>query len=731
MPDSPEDPQVPYRTLVENLPVVVYISNDERPVPRTLYISPNVEQIIGYAPSTFLALGEAWASMLHPDDVRRMTDRYALSYSAGEPFDLEYRFIHPDGRVVWIRDHAMPFVDADTGRRVWQGVLEDISDRVTAEQRVDESEQRYATLLENLPAVVYEMVPDDDRRTRYVNRKIEELLGYTMEEWLEQPDMWMEVLHPDDREPELAAHDLHSATGDPWQREYRLIDSAGLVVWVRDQATLLRDLDGNPFRWQGVMVDITVEKEAQRALERTNDGLEFRVRARTAQLEQANEAMGIEIAERARAEQERDRASGHLGQILENVPAVVYLWQTREREGGQWFSYVGEQIAPMLGFSPEEWAESGWRARVHPHDRDRVEEVTKRSIEDGEPFQLEYRYLARDGRVVWVLDRATLVQRNDAGKPLLFEGVMVDVTAQREAESAAQTATGQLRELVELGPAVLWGYSVEGDPPEPKVDYLSPRLGELLGLPSSSPLDSPRKWFEMIHPDDRERVASSAEQAWESGTDWDDEYRMLAANGDIVWIWDLGRCVRRGPGLPNRFIGAVMDITRRRTETDRLARRIEALDALEEGIPGALWTLVVDPTRGRSRYTYMSPGCMEMTGYTADELLAERHHFGRLLHPDDEDRILALDALSEETGMWDATYRIVRRDGSVRWLHSIGRRGTASGPDAIWHGMAFDVTAQMEAGAQPVEAAVQPVEAAVQPVEAADAATAAELAPPV
>jgi PAS domain S-box-containing protein len=716
------EPSVPYQTLVEHLPVVVYISTDHQPIPRTLYISPNVEQLTGYEPSSFLSLGEAWTSMLHPDDLEAMSERYAASWRSGEAFELEYRFIHPEGRVIWVRDRAEPFVDPATGERIWQGVLEDVSDRVAAEERGDVSELRYETLLENLPAVVYEMVPDDDRRTRYVNRKIEELLGYTMEEWLQQPDMWMEVLHPDDREVELAAHDLHSATGDPWQREYRLIDASGAIVWVRDQATLVRDTAGNPFRWQGVMVDISAEKVAQQALERSNDELEFRVRARTAQLEQANEAMGLEIAERIRAERERDRASGFLDQVMQDVPAVVYLWQVREREDGEWMNYVGEQIAPMLGFSPEEWNESGWRDRVHPHDRERVEAAASRSIDFGEPFQMEYRYLARDGRIVWVVDHASLVLRDDAGEPLLFEGVMVDVTAQREAESAAETATDRLHDLVDHGPAVLFGYTLVGDQPEPRVDYLSPRLGQLLGLPSSSTLDSPRKWFAMIHPDDRERVSSTAEHAWELGTDWDDEYRMLAADGSIVWIRDVGHCVRVTPDEPLRFVGFVMDVTERRLETDGMTRRLEAMDALEQTLPGILWTEVTDPQTGHARYTYISANSLELIGYTPEELFAERHHFTRLLHPDDEERVNQLAAEADETGVWDATYRIIHRDGSVRWVHSLGRRATGPPPESIvWHGLAIDVTAQMERAE---------AEAAEAEAGAAESAPAVEVTPP-
>jgi PAS domain S-box-containing protein len=133
--------------------------------------------------------------------------------------------------------------------------------------------------MENIPAVVYEMGPDDERRTISVSHQIEELLGYTREEWLEQPDIWTELLHPDDREIELAAHDQQSLTGEPWAREYRLIASDGRIVWVRDQATLVRDDAGRPVSWQGLLLDVTAQKAAEEQLKTANDELELRVRA--------------------------------------------------------------------------------------------------------------------------------------------------------------------------------------------------------------------------------------------------------------------------------------------------------------------------------------------------------------------------------------------------------------------------------------------------------------------
>src|SRR5204862_7778366 len=105
---------------------------------------------------------------------------------------------------------------------------------------------RYRELVEGIPAVVYETGLDHARRTLHASPHIEALFGYPRDEWLDQQDIWRELLHADDRELELAAHDLHSATGDPWSREYRLIAADGHVVWVRDQAVLLRDVEGRP-----------------------------------------------------------------------------------------------------------------------------------------------------------------------------------------------------------------------------------------------------------------------------------------------------------------------------------------------------------------------------------------------------------------------------------------------------------------------------------------------------
>ena len=117
-------------------------------------------------------------------------------------------------------------------------MLHDVSPEKRTENALREAEQRSRALVENLPAVVYQVAPDDDRRTLYASSQVERALGYSREEWLDQPDIWVELLHPDDREPTLAAHDEHNLTGEPWSREYRLIASDGRAALGRRWVTI-------------------------------------------------------------------------------------------------------------------------------------------------------------------------------------------------------------------------------------------------------------------------------------------------------------------------------------------------------------------------------------------------------------------------------------------------------------------------------------------------------------
>jgi diguanylate cyclase (GGDEF)-like protein/PAS domain S-box-containing protein len=145
------------------------------------------------------------------------------------------------------------------------GVAVDITARVRAEQNLQEAEQKYRTLVEQIPAVTYIDLADGSDTPVYTSPQIEQMLGYTPKEWLENK-LWSECLHPDDRERVLAADDRFEAGGEPFSEEYRLCAKDGSVVWVLEEAMLVRGEARQPLFWQGVMFDITGRKQAEERL---------------------------------------------------------------------------------------------------------------------------------------------------------------------------------------------------------------------------------------------------------------------------------------------------------------------------------------------------------------------------------------------------------------------------------------------------------------------------------
>jgi PAS domain S-box-containing protein len=689
-----------FRSLVENLPAVVYIESDD-PAPRTLYVSPNIAEVMGHPPEVLVGTNDEWARVIHPDDRARVSEHAAISRERGTTFDLEYRIVRADGDEVWVHDHAVLARDADGTGIQWQGVLIDVTDRVRAQRALATSEARYRALVEGIPAVVYEMGLDDHRRTLYASPHIEALFGYTREEWLDQQDIWMELLHPDDREIELAAHDLHSSTGEQWAREYRLIAADGRVVWVRDHAVLLRDVDGKPLTWQGVMVDVTAQKEAEGRLRLSNDELEFRVRARTAQLEEANELMSLEIGERLRVEKEHRAIEERFRHLVEDLPAVVYRRQLAQADDGRNHAYVSPQIDDLLGFTPAEWLDDDLRmSRVHPHDRGALAEAWARSSIMGEPFQMQYRCFHKDGRIVSVFDRATMLSRNDAGDPLLFQGVLIDLTARLDAERKAAEAEQRFRELAELSSVVPYEFELtSGDDAAVELTFTPQMVSELFGLPVEAWNDEER-WLELVHPDDLERVAAQLRGITEHGEPWDIDYRMIASDGRIVWLSDRGRCIRRDDhGMPVRFQGVVLDVTGRHLAEEALIAELAILRDLVDGVPAIPWTHQVDTMSGWTRYVFIGDQCFDLLGFTAEELLAEPHHFPRMVHPEDRERVTRKSDEADRTGVWDDEYRVIHRDGSVRWIHGVGRRVSPPGVEpATWQGVSIDVTTRHQDG---------------------------------
>jgi diguanylate cyclase (GGDEF)-like protein len=128
---------------------------------------------------------------------------------------------------------------------------------------VEEVVRRYRTLVEQLPLVIYIDALDASSSNIFTSKQIEPLLGYTVDEWASDKDLFVRTLHPEDRSRVLAAHAHSHATHEPLSLEYRLVARDGRTVSVRDEAVVVHDASSSPLYLHGYLLDVTVERETQ------------------------------------------------------------------------------------------------------------------------------------------------------------------------------------------------------------------------------------------------------------------------------------------------------------------------------------------------------------------------------------------------------------------------------------------------------------------------------------
>ncbi len=229
------------------------------------YESPAIEWMLGYSSEELL--GRNAFDYVHPDDLQRV--KKAFDEGVSDPRRVpseEYRFRHKDGSWRWLESVGTNLIE-EPGVGAYVVNSRDITRRKEAEERLMAAEKRYRTLVEQIPAVTYIDPVDAPDTSLYTSPQIERMLGYTPEEWRTEK-LWPERLHPDDRERILAADKRFEAGGEePFSEEYRLLARDGSVVWVREEAVLLKDEAGEPLYWQGVFYDLTERKALEERLE--------------------------------------------------------------------------------------------------------------------------------------------------------------------------------------------------------------------------------------------------------------------------------------------------------------------------------------------------------------------------------------------------------------------------------------------------------------------------------
>ncbi|MDP9243368.1 MAG: PAS domain-containing protein [Actinomycetota bacterium] len=266
--------QARYRAIVEHIPAIVYVEfmNDSRET-RTTFVSPQMESILGYPPQRFVEDHEFWSRITHEEDRVALREDYDHPNHLGQAVRTEYRMLTRAGDVRWFRDESV-LVEISPEGSTWQGVMLDVTEEELAQHHLRRAEERYRTLIEQIPAITYVDIWRGEIAsypTVYISPQVEEVLGVTPSEWIEDPDLWQNLLHPEDRQRMIGADLDTNRSGEPFSQEYRMLARDGRTVWIKDEAVMLEDPGTGDQYWHGVMQDITYQKAAESALRKALD----------------------------------------------------------------------------------------------------------------------------------------------------------------------------------------------------------------------------------------------------------------------------------------------------------------------------------------------------------------------------------------------------------------------------------------------------------------------------
>ena len=617
-------------------------------------VNAAVCQMSGFTEAELLQRNDSQS--VHPPDAQVGMDRFAemLEGKLGY-YSVERRYVRKSGEVFWVR-LTLSLVRDPPGQPAYLvALVEDINEQKRKGAALAEAASRFRAVFDN-PAVGV-AVMTLDRRIVQINPTAERLTGYTPEEIadIKPSDLVVEEDRFIDRE---LFQELVAGERDQYLMEKRYLRKDGSIFWGRVNFALVRDEAGQPLYIIGLIEDITEEKAAQQKVAES----EARFRAIY-----ENAAIGISLI-------------APDGRVLAVNPVLVQL----------------------SGYSESELLASGGRSITHPGDLDvGGREFAEILAGQRNSFQVEKRYIHKDGRAHWMRQSISAV-RDAAGKVLYLVVIAEDIDQRKRATEELRESEARFRAMYNNAAVGMAMMSLDR-----RILSINETSARITGYSVEELINTdPGR---LSHPDD---TAVGMEQFADlvAGRipQFQMEKRFIRKNGEVFWGRVSYSAVPGRDGLPEYLVGLIEDITEEReagrTLAESEARFRTLYDSAEMGIVlvdlGGDGHLPLDEMRFNHLVASqrLNPAMLRMFGYSAEEL--KNTAIASLIYPEDQgiDAQQFRQLLTGEIDSFRIEKRFVRNDGSVFWgrlTDSLAR--TADGTPQMVIGIIEDINEERQA----------------------------------
>jgi len=251
-----------YRLLVENSPNLVGILQDGL----LKYVNRTACEKLGWTFEEMVSPSFDPIETVIPPRLRDRTREIVARRILGERISpFEFSLLTRDGSEIAVMSSSQRITYH--GKPADEIIFADITEHKKMDDALRASEAKYRLVGENVPVAVYSALPDGYSTNTFNSRRIQEVTGYSLEDYEKDPTLWSKILHPDDREHVLRLLKEHVRDKTPIEMEYRIVDKNGSVRWMRDKASAALNKKGEITEIHGFLEDITERKRAEEALQ--------------------------------------------------------------------------------------------------------------------------------------------------------------------------------------------------------------------------------------------------------------------------------------------------------------------------------------------------------------------------------------------------------------------------------------------------------------------------------
>jgi PAS domain S-box-containing protein len=473
-----------------------------------------------------------------------------------------------------------------------------------------QTEARFQRLAANMPGVIYQYLSraDGTDAFTYMGPGCRELYELEPEQIEANAALVWEAVYPDDLESLQRSVAAATQAFSPWSWEGRIVAVSGQVKWIRALARPERQPNGD-ILWDGLMVDISDRKQAEEELR---------------QAVTTNQA------------------------ILHAIPDLIF----RMGRDGTFKDGIPSPEVPLLRPLEDLIGKNMWEVLPADLAQQRMAAI-ERAFQTG-ATQIYEHQIQVQGELRYEELRVVVYEEDE---------VLVlirDITDRKRSELALQDSEERLRLAIRSANQGLYDLDLTTG-----IAIVSPEYATMLGYDPTEFWETNARWIERLHPDDHDRVVNVF-HAYVRGdlAEYKVEFRQRIRSGDWKWILSLGKIVAWDEtGQPLRMLGTHTDISDRKQAEDALRESETRFRQMAENIQEVFWMVDID----FREVLYISPAYEEIWGRSRPSVYGDIEAFTASIHPNDQARVAAILEQQRHQG-WEIEYRILRPDGSLRWI---------------------------------------------------------------